>query len=971
MLAVLVACATSDSAPPSDPNALRPGEVCDPAGSADLKLRFDPPIVVLGEGATRPVRVVAEPDLCEPVQAKFSVASDVVVDAPAAVAMDLRHPIVDIVVTGKARGVTKITVKVTRPTDANSAEATLEVEVRAAEPPTCSAPAHGTEAPEPQALDAANGVVRGADALATAQVAVPKAAFERSDFWSLPPFAATVACEPNDLTLEAPGGLAKLGPAVTFSPAGPLLAWRARILRREVEYAIPVNPAAMPTRARMRHVQVLYRSPLAKRARVVPVRDVRFARASEGWVMKFSAPFFGTFQAAVAPDAGTRRRMRRITHRALFGFSMGGGGAASIGLRNHTRFDGIAPLGGASDLTWVLHQVDDIILGGFCPSSEPNCTRYAPDNYPNDEPLVHTSDFNHFWYETGGGNGGSFTREAYGDLFTDLSLMLGATTGQSEDTPYLVRGLKRTDPFVTGNLTDLPPNVDCSFSVSPGATDDDELYRSIADRCRRARCDKKNTWIAKSGYYDDEYNPDGTQQVISFCDGVQKGTSPYLDTWAPPGSGTGTLQPLNFLLAVDVNKNGVRDENEPVIRKNGHEPYDDVGTDGLPDDKEPGFDPIANPDPNQDDYDPQVNPTGTERDFRFEPGEPFRDDGLDGVPNTKSLHIAGDPGEGDGVFTETHPWQASRSVDGSSLARRLAEPVVGPLDDAALERLDVLSDGGVRDLFNFGAVARHFHGAVASRRRADGTPLRGASFYSGFDVLPGQRPGGLFAPPDMLWDDIAAWPSVQYGKIDATPAEIQDGDGQHVGTTNQLLARLQMAFYYLSRAWPDADRVRTEASNDTPAHSTKNELGIACEIAGRCQKVFTGAKSGRTGPVSITLPPGYAHRDNQSTTYPVMFVTHGYGQEPRNLETLAIVTGSYMNDGTRSSATRLAKSIVVYVDGRCRVGKDGAPECIRGNFYLNARRPGGPQNEAWMIEMMDYVDQNYRTMAPTDVEVID
>ena len=85
--------------------------------------------------------------------------------------------------------------------------------------------------------------------------------------------------------------------------------------------------------------------------------------------------------------------------------------------------------------------------------------------------------------------------------------------------------------------------------------------------------------------------------------------------------------------------------------------------------------------------------------------------------------------------------------------------------------------------------------------------------------------------------------------------------------------------------------------------------------------------------------------------YPVLYVLHGYGQDPRDLEAVAIFTNNFMNVAQRSYATRLPKFIIVYVDGRCRVRADGKPECIRGTFYMNSARPDGAQLDGWFDEV--------------------
>ena len=117
----------------------------------------------------------------------------------------------------------------------------------------------------------------------------------------------------------------------------------------------------------------------------------------------------------------------------------------------------------------------------------------------------------------------------------------------------------------------------------------------------------------------------------------------------------------------------------------------------------------------------------------------------------------------------------------------------------------------------------------------------------------------------------------------------------------------------------------------------------------------------------------------RNVRYPVVFVLHGYGQKPEDLEALQLISNNFMNDGTRSYESRLGKFIAVYVDGRCREGTaptnsttgtpQGQPECIQGGFYLDSVRPGGALFDTWFDELVDYIDQNYRTMPPSDVTV--
>src|SRR5207248_10932157 len=102
-----------------------------------------------------------------------------------------------------------------------------------------------------------------------------------------------------------------------------------------------------------------------------------------------------------------------------------------------------------------------------------------------------------------------------------------------------------------------------------------ELTRSDADRCA--------TPITLQHYCDDEYNPDGSLPVITFCDGVNNPDHRgEFDPTLTPN------YPFEMGLAVDLNGNGHRDAGEPVIR-NITEPWHDTGTDGVADALEPGY----------------------------------------------------------------------------------------------------------------------------------------------------------------------------------------------------------------------------------------------------------------------------------------------------------------------------------------------------------------------------------------------
>jgi hypothetical protein len=971
---------TTSPAPLGPP--VDPGEVCDATNTTPLKLVFDPPTVVVAPGQTRPVRVTIEPDACLGIDTTFTVDNAAVVAAPAKGTFDLRHATYDFTVTGGASGSAVIAAHAARTvaTAESTADAKLTVEVQDPAIVACGASdkTPAANAGAEVTLSAGTPAAKGQAHLANASVSVVTTAFARDDVFVMPAVKTSVACSSTDLAtvFSSTGGKVRaVSPPVTFTADAAFL---QKPLRREIDFQIPVNPAAFPSAARMRHLVMLFTNPLrAKDPRPVPIANPKIEKVNGEYVLKFSAPWFGTYQAIVAEDAGQKHRKRHLTHRAVLGFSMGGGGAASFGARHHDQFDSIVPLGGPSDWNWMLWFVEKYALGGFCKANDPTCAKPKDTlSTPLDEPIAHPMDYNHWWYQEGNGNGGHFPRDEYVQIFEDLALMQGNPAGENQDPSlaHMAPGPKATDKWIVGDPTDMPAGANCSFTVEPIDKDPNQkLQQQLATQCRAARCKPDAIWTAPTNFFNADYNPDGSLPVISFCDGAQNGTSPYVDTWVQPTADNAV--PMNLLLAVDKNKNGLRDQDEPVIVA-GHEPWDDSGVDGLLSVNEPGYDAVKNPDPNQDDYDYQINPTGTEGNHRFDDGEPYKDYGLDGVPNTVLLNVAGDVGENDGKFTEAAGLKNFHKSDAHHILRGWTTPPGGQLTDDALKRFDVMSDGGVRDLFNFSVVANHLTGAMAARKGADGLPLRSLAYYNNFENLPGADPKqpNNYTPNVLRWSDIVDMPNIRYGTLDATPAQIENGDGQHVGTALQLLFRLETGFYYVAHRWPDADRRLTELTTENPATETINEQGIKCERAGKCEKIFTGPKTGRTGPIAVTLPPGYGLAENKGVRYPVLYVLHGYGQDPRDLEAVALITNNFMNAGERSSATRLPKFIVVYVDGRCRMataanGKAGKPECIRGTFYLDSNRPDGPKMDQWFDEVITYVDQNYRTMGPADVDV--
>ena len=957
---------TSPVVSPTPTSAIPAGEICTPPLAADVAVRAEPSMLVVPPGATRTLHLVVDPDVCQPLAVRFASSDGAVVATPGDASIDYAQPTVDVTVTAGSLGVAELTVAVARG-DGTDATATVPVEVLEPATPSCSASDDVAGTPL-----AGGGTVAGAGTLTGARIALPQGADAPnagSFVWSVAPFTASLACaEPL-----APAGYRALGPAVTFGPAD-------LRLKREIPLSVPLNPALLPAAAHWRHVRLAYSGPRARTPRTIPVTDPRVEKVDGQWALTFAAPWLGTYQAVVPLDAGTVHHGRRLTHRAVIGLSMGAAGAAQLGLRHHELFDVVAALGGPVDWTWLGAELEQRQLGGFRPiapgttladiqlaktscsndqacqadeiclgvvASPPTpgkCTLLPPD----DEPYAHSATFDDWWGEVPGtGNGANATRARGLYLLRDLALAYGDPIGFNPlpGAENLPAGI---DPDGASQTGDHAGGA-CKVWVDPLSGDPAEAeQQALAQSCPTERCGHVQTL---QGYYDGSYNPDGTFPVITFCDGAapNDALSPYANSWASAGNDT----PLEVGLAVDYNGNGVRDELEPVIRA-GHEHWNDWGSDDTPSALEPGYGP-DNLDPAGDDYHPQYNPTGTEGNHRHDPGESFDDTGLDGVMGTSASPY--DFGEGDGVLTVAPGLARLWEMDPRSMLRGWTEtPPVGPLDDEALGHLDLWTDGGTRDPWNFAVAAQHLAGGFVARNRD-------VSYFADFSRLPGLDPStpDTFLPGRIAWADLPGVVLMRYGKNEPSADDIASGSGQHLGTPSELTRRLQSALYFAGSRWPDAPRARTASSSDKPDPKAE-----ACELAGSCSFEFT-ASFGRKGPVTVTLPPGYAHADLTTRRYPVIYLLHGYEQSPEDLQAAVTAVDDWMNGAADSQATRLPQAILVYVDGRCRA-PGGTAECFRGTFFADSVRADGPQLESWWLELMDYVDQRFRTMGEGDTD---
>ena len=436
---------------------------------------------------------------------------------------------------------------------------------------------------------------------------------------SLPALEVTLVCA-DDLV---PPGWTRIGPAVRVEPV--------RRFQRELPVAIPAKVGLLPARVKAGDVAIFYSDGRAT-PRVVPFASTWLHGAPGGGTIGFATRRLGTFQAAYETQVGTRTRTRRYTYRGLAGVSMGAGAAAAIGLRHPERFDFLAPLGGLANWTYLLHYIHDYRFGGFCtalPGDEGDVGEHCAVPSATQLFEIEQEYENWFFPDGGEGQGGTFNRSDFVRIFRDLALAFG-------------------NPLVFNVAsTYLPPGVPASWWELPAA-----------ERCRRP--------VVLAGFHDDEYNPDGAYPVITFCEG---GEAPDdIGRWDPDGAND---FPIDIALAVDVDGDTVRDPGEPILRDE-HEPYDDIGVDAQANaDEDPSYDPIANPDPHGEDFDYQFNPEGTEGNWRWDgpagadPGEPWMDAGLDGVPGTRQQGDGGyDWGEGNGEFDDAPNVENFQEHDG-------------------------------------------------------------------------------------------------------------------------------------------------------------------------------------------------------------------------------------------------------------------------------------------------------------------
>lgn len=666
-------------------------------------------------------------------------------------------------------------------------------------------------------------------------------------------------------------------------------------------------------------------------------------------------------------------KTRTYNFRSLAGMSMGAIGTAWLAGDGRTgELDAIAMLGGPVDAAYFLGNMERNLMGGFCPLEELERLAAEDPAKLNDPDALDCEtgrkyyeyelpqNYNHWRYTE---SGGAFDRDSYLNIFEDLSLAIG--------NPLSANPLSGV--FPVQELTKTNHN---SSLCQPG---NEIVIQGVKHR---------------------EYNPEGKYNLISFCDGQAipyycddealtpvdfcsgKSKEAFCADLGAQVKRAGSRQnenpdlyfsqmgrydpcrtytrPVTFGLAVDINGNGKRDFHEPVITF-GRERFQDVGSDGCSNEFEDGMGGCTatgqTGDPNGDDFHIIHNPLGTEGNFMWDPGEPFDDFGLDGIPGT------GDYGEGDGKYN-----------DGPHRARFFQRDLRERFKSMSLqelEEIDVYMDGGIRDVFNLGLSGDVIHSAL--RAILPEQSLRWTNFLDIPTASGDAWPGGIYDGLQADYGKIGRNVFLRYGSENQTPAEIREGGGDHVGTIPELYARFGTFLKWLNHVW---ERPLGEPDPIQSPSPEQVEITYFSEAL-RAERSF-----------GLALPPGYNDPENADKRYPVFLLGHGYGMDAASMGAMQILFGSYMEGG------ELQQMIIAYPSGRCcfvrpdgskdcrETDEDGQPldrrpgyvrECLKGNFYQN--RVGyevGKDTSRYgdaVFEIFDYVEKNYRVLEPMTIEV--
>lgn len=273
-------------------------------------------------------------------------------------------------------------------------------------------------------------------------------------------------------------------------------------------------------------------------------------------------------------------------------------------------------------------------------------------------------------------------------------------------------------------------------------------------------------------------------------------------------------------------------------------------------------------------------------------------------------------------------------------------------DAATRDRVAFYLDGGIRDVFQFGVHAAKLYDRLAARDPA-------ARRYEGVAEFPGAPASeDAFRPLEFGADALPRTMLYLYGDPDASPAQIEAGDGDHVGGPRQVVNRLLLFLRWVSLRWSELEDPPADASS---FFSRARSLTYRSEALGGLERDF-----------AVVLPSGYEAPENAEARYPVLYLLHGYGQRaagPGGFWESFLLTDGFMASG------ELRKMILVFPSGRCcqtsaagearcreKVEAGFTPECHAGSFYARSARSGRDYEQA-VLELVRHVDAEFRTLS--------
>jgi hypothetical protein len=293
----------------------------------------------------------------------------------------------------------------------------------------------------------------------------------------------------------------------------------------------------------------------------------------------------------------------------------------------------------------------------------------------------------------------------------------------------------------------------------------------------------------------------------------------------------------------------------------------------------------------------------------YDPGEPFSDTGLDGVP------VTGDIGDGDGEFTYNPNHDNFFAEDPLSRAYSL------PFAD--LQSLNLYIDAGTEDEFQFNINADNFVDTLNDR----GLVFR---IENGFPVD---------FPRISHFDEKRVY--VRY-------------PGGHVGFNEENIGlSFEQAKQGIEEAIVVANRFTTLFSFVSD-HFTGGDFGTdPLELLFYPSKMglvyFKSPSLNRTMKFGIYLPPGYSR--SRTNYYPVLYMLLGYNMSVEGM------TNAYMKtvlDGLILTK-EMQKMIIVIPDGLNY--KNG-----RGHFFVNQiDQERGDKFKDYFFDLVKYIDTYYKT----------